>query len=72
MIRLFLRKNDISKNAKLPYFTLSLPPETDGGEWKEIGVFWKAKTGSGYSGFLSEGVELDATKIVPYKKPSQD
>ena len=72
-IRLYLQKNDTSKNEKLPYFTLKLMPETeDGKDFKEIGAFWKSKSGKGYSGGLSEGVVLDTTNLVPYKKPSSD
>ena len=56
--RIYLQKNDLSKNAKLPYFTLKLVPETDGEDWVEIGALWKAKSGNGYSGQLSDGVGI--------------
>ena len=71
-MRLFLRKNDTSKNDKLPYFNLFIVPEVEEGEWMDIGAFWKAKSGKGYNGVLGNGVVLDATKLVPYKKPDQD
>lgn len=69
MARLFLRKNDLTKNDKLPYFTLCLIPEGDDpdAEWKEVGVFWKAKSGNGYTGQMSNGAELDITKFQAFK-----
>lgn len=64
--RLYLRKTDkdkLEKNPKLPYFKLVLPPEGDGeGDWEEVGAFWKAKTGNGYSGKTQEGVVITITK----------
>lgn len=60
-MRLFLQKTDLEKreqNPKLPYFKLVIPPEEDGGEWKDVGAFWKAKSGNGYSGQLDDGLEI--------------
>lgn len=70
MTRLYLQKNDITKNPKLPYFTLKVVPEegAEDQDWKEIGAFWKSKSGVGYSGTLSEGVVIDTTNLVPFKK----
>ncbi len=68
-IRLLLQKTDKKKmeeNPKLPYFRLVLPPEEDGGEWVDVGAFWKAKSGDGYSGSLKEGITIDVTGIVKY------
>ena len=64
-IRLYLQKNDISKNPKLPYFTLKIVPEegVEDQEWKEIGAFWKAKSGVGYTGAFSEGMTVDTSQI---------
>jgi hypothetical protein len=58
------------ENPKLPYFELSLPPENDGGEWRKVGAFWKAKSGAEgkYSGFLNEGIELNLEGEVQYDK----
>lgn len=75
MTRIFLRKNDLSKNPKLPYFTLCAIPESDGDEeWKEIGVLWKAKTGNGYVGHSGEDVVIDYSKVKSWKEKegSQD
>lgn len=65
MIRVFLKKNDLTKNPKLPYFTITLPPNEEAGEkeWKTIGALWKAKTGNGYSGQFEEGVVIDTSKM---------
>ena len=71
-MRIYLRKNDTSENDKLPYFTMFTVPEEDGGEWKEIAAFWKAKSGKGYNGVLGKGVEIDTSAMVPYKKPEAD
>ncbi len=76
-IRIYLKKNDLSKNPKLPYFSLSLPPAQEGGDWVDIGALWKAKSGNGYSGLLKEGVTIDAAnikKFVPKAKaePKQE
>ena len=62
-IRIFLAKNDLTENPKLPYFRLVLPPEEEGGKWTNIGALWKAKTGTGYSGNLEEGVTIDISKM---------
>lgn len=74
-VRVYLRKNDTSENDKLPYFTLVLIPEGDSDldqEWKEIGAFWKAKSGKpGYSGYLNEGVALDVSAMKVYQKPEK-
>lgn len=72
-MRLFLQKNDTSKNEKIPYFTLKLVPEEGDKdqEWQEIGAFWKAKSGFGYSGVVNEGVVIDASKVVPFKKKQE-
>ncbi len=72
MARLFLRKNDLSENPKRPYFTLFqiIDSAEEGGEaeFKEIGAFWKAKTGTGYSGQFSEGVDVDTSQMKDWKK----
>lgn len=65
MQRLFLQKTDKAKreeNPKLPYFKLVQPPEQDGGEWIELGAFWHAKSGNGYSGQLNDGNTITAAK----------
>ena len=69
-IRLYLQKNDTTKNDKIPYFTLKVVPEEGAGdqEWKEIGAFWKAKSGVGYTGILNEGAILDITNIKKFEK----
>lgn len=61
-MRLILQKTPKERreeNPKLPYFRLVLPPEEDGGEWVDIGAFWPAKTGNGYSGQLNEGITIN-------------
>lgn len=72
MTRLFLRKNDLTKNEKLPYFTLCVVPEEGEGDpdegWKEIAAFWKAKSGFGYTGQMTNGVTVDLSKFKPYVK----
>lgn len=73
MARLYLRKTDpekLQENQRLPYFTLLLIPEEEGGDWKEIGAFWKARNGVGYSGKTNEGVELDASLVNPPPRAS--
>jgi hypothetical protein len=72
MTRLFLQKQDknIEKNKengndKLPYFRLTIPPENENGEWIEVGAFWKAKSGKGYSGKLADNIEI---KVKPKTK----
>jgi len=67
-IRIYLRKNDLTENPKRPYFTLSVPPEEENGEWTNIGALWKAKSGNGYTGMLDEGIELDFTAVKPKTK----
>lgn len=69
-IRLFLQKNDTSKNEKIPYFTLKIVPEEGAAdqEWKEIGAFWKSKSGVGYTGVFSEGMVVDATNVKKFEK----
>jgi hypothetical protein len=72
--RLYLQKTpkeDREKNEKLPYFRLVLIPEEEGGEWLNIGAFWVAKNGNGYTGHLDEKAVLDASAIEPYKKPEK-
>ncbi len=71
-IRIFLQKNDLSENPKLPYFNLVLVPEEDGGDWKKIGALWKAKSGNGYSGMLEEGITLDMSKVKPFVKGKKE
>lgn len=70
-VRIYLQKNDITKNEKLPYFNLVLPPEQDDGEWVRIGALWKAKTGNGYSGQLNEGITIDTSHMVAYSKKGE-
>ncbi len=71
-IRIYLSKNDLSKNDKAPYFNLVLPPEKDGGEWITIGALWKAKSGVGYSGVLNEGVLIDLVNMKKFDNKQQD
>ena len=69
--RIFLRKNDLSKNDKLPYFTLFLLPEEnapEGTEWPEVGALWKAKSGNGYSGKTVEAAEITIDASKTFKK----
>lgn len=68
--RLFLFKNQVEPGSKRPYFTLKLITE-EGEDWKEIGAFWKAKSGKGYSGFLVDNVELDTSNFVSYKEQQE-
>lgn len=72
-MRLYLQKNDTSKNEKIPYFTLKLVPDDDAEdqEWKEIGAFWKAKSGVGYSGIATEGLVIDVTNLKKFEKKSK-
>lgn len=69
-MRLFLQRKDknIETNKKnnnniLPYFTLSVPPENEDGEWIELAALWKSKKGTGYVG------ELKADLIIS-KRPT--
>jgi len=67
--RLFLQKTpaeDREKNEKLPYFRLVLIPAEEGGEWTDLGAFWKAQSGNGYSGKLVEGAVVDIAGVVPF------
>ncbi len=72
-IRLYLQKNDLSKNAKLPYFTLKIVPEEGAKdqEWKEVGAFWKSKSGVGYTGVFSEGMVVDTSQIKARPKKAE-
>ena len=72
MQRLFLSRQDrnIEKNKengdeRLPYFKLSMPPEQDGGEWKEVAALWKSKSGVGYNAKLAEGVTIIFDRPMP-------
>jgi hypothetical protein len=56
------------ENPKLPYFKLSLPPQTEGGEWTEIGVAWKGKKDGNYGFKFSEGITVTFTKKEEVKK----
>lgn len=70
--RLFLQKTpkeERDANEKLPYFRLVVIPENEGDEWLNIGAFWPAKSGNGYSGKVDDGVIVDASGVNPYKKP---
>lgn len=75
-MRLYLQKNDTTKNEKIPYFTLKLVPDegAEDQEWKEVGAFWKAKSGVGYTGILNEGAKLDTAnmKVFEPKKKEED
>ena len=73
MTRLYLRKNDLTKNPKLPYFTLCIIPEGEepDAEWKQIGALWKSKSGNGYTGESSEGVVIDTTNLKSWKKDEE-
>ena len=57
-----IEKNKENGNERLPYFRLVLPPEKEGGEWVDLGAFWKSKSGKGYSGKFAEGVSITLTK----------
>ena len=57
--------NQASGEDRLPYFKLSVPPEQPGGEWKEVGAFWRSKSGKGYNGKLAEGVTILFEKPMP-------
>lgn len=70
-IRVFLKKNDTSKSDKIPYFTMSVPPEDGNGEWKDIGAFWKAKSGNGYSGVLDPNVRLDVNAVLTWREKKE-
>lgn len=63
MSRIYLHKNDLTKNPKLPYFVLKLIPEDGNPDtpWKTVGAFWKSASGKGYNGQLNDGVVLDAS-----------
>ncbi len=71
-MRLYLHKNDLTKNDKLPYFSLKIVPEegVEGAEWKTIGAFWKAASGKGYTGKLEEGVVIDTAQMKVWEKPA--
>ncbi len=53
-----IEQNKTNGNERLPYFRLVLAPEKEGGEWKELGAFWKAKSGKGYSGNFAKNVHI--------------
>lgn len=72
--RLFLQKTpkeEREANEKLPYFRLVQIPEEEGGDWLDIGAFWPAKSGNGYSGKVNDGVVVDTSGVNPYKKPEE-
>lgn len=72
--RLFLQKTpaeDREKNPNLPYFRLVQIPEVEGGDWIDIGAFWKAKSGNGYSGKVNDGVVVDTSGVNPWKPETQ-
>ncbi len=72
-VRIYLQKNDLSKNDKMPYFNLVIPPEEGKTDWVTVGALWKAKSGHGYTGLLNEGVVLDFTQMKKYEpKAKQD
>lgn len=62
-----IEKNKENGNERLPYFRLVQAPEKEGGEWIELGAFWKSKSGKGYSGNFAKNIKLE---ILP-KEPSQ-
>lgn len=63
---LYLRRNDKNievmkqrPDKNLPYFSLFQVPEKGKDEkWIEIGAFWKAKTGNGYTGNFAKNVTI--------------
>lgn len=55
-MRLYLQQNNKTKDTQ-PDFKLVVPPETEDGEWVDIGAFWQAKSGNGFSG------KFDETKV---------
>ena len=60
-------KTNPEKN--FPYFSLFVVPEKDSsGEWEEIGAFWKAKSGKGYTGNFAKGLNITGTKQKSGKK----
>lgn len=75
-MRIYLQKNEknIAKNKengneKLPYFTLKRIPEEGEPketEWVELGALWKGA--KGYSGKVTEGVEI----IIKKKELSEE
>ena len=71
-MRLYLRKNDLSQNEKLPYFTLFMVEDgadgSDKGEFTEVGALWKSKSGNGYSGMTSNGIDITMDESKAYKK----
>lgn len=74
MARLYLRKTDkkkLEENPRLPYFSLVLIPDDseEGDEWPELGAFWKAKNGIGYSGKTKDGVVIKVPAVKPKEKP---
>lgn len=60
--------NKASGDERLPYFSLKIIPEQEGGEWIELGACWKSKTGKGYNMKLQEGVEI----VLPKKSGLTD
>lgn len=44
--------------TKLPYLKLAIPPEQDGGEWKEVAVAWMNDKKTGFNLKLSPGWDL--------------
>lgn len=56
-MKIYLQKNDKTKDTQPD---LRLSQITKGGEFVEIGAFWKAKSGKGYSG----SINLDKIKFL--------
>ena len=71
--RIYLRKTEkeeLEKNPKLPYFRLVLIEQEDENaeaEWTDIGAFWKAKSGNGYSGRLNDEASVVIDESKAYK-----
>ncbi len=77
---IYLRKNDknieVNKSTgteKLPYFSLFVVPEKGAPDqtWVEVGAFWKARSGKGYSGQFHKDFEFSTADIKPFKGRTQ-
>lgn len=67
MAKIFVQENEYKKKDTQPTHRIFLIPdvEEDGEEdqeWPQIGALWLTKSGRGWSGSLSDGVEIKLTK----------
>jgi hypothetical protein len=67
------RNAKFQENPKAPYFKISIPPQSEGGKWIEVGACWKGKKDGNYGFKLAKGVKLiieaedtGASKDVPF------